>query len=373
MIRELNKTEEAILQLVRIGVGNEKFTNLHYDPEIWESIFKCSNRLAAQGFVFQALKQIKGINTFNVTSLLGLPAPLYLKWLMKCDQIERIHKKHETAISELSAFYAKNGIEMMLLKGYGLSLNYPHPTMRICGDIDIWLKGKQQLADNCLKEQKGIMPKKSSHHTIFTWMDCEIENHITILEYDTHKSNIKLDKILTPIIDQGEETIEVLGNKVKLPSPKFNAFFILRHNAIHYAIESINIRHLLDWAMFVKKYRNMLNWDEIYEFAKLSHTDVFLNCQNEICIKYLGFPTEWFPIRHAYEDLTKRIIADIFEPEFNENAPNMYKHFIGYCKVKTKRLWANRWKSQITNSDSFASAFISYGINRIKETIFHIK
>ena len=158
-----------------------------------------------------------------------------------------------------------------------------------------------------------------------------------------------------------------------LPAGTFSSCVIVRHKGIHFAIEDMTVRHLLDWATFVKRYSSDIDWDQVFACSKRSNTDVFLNCQNAICVQYLGFDKALLPVRSDYPELTKRIMADILQPEFDEEAPDMRKDFIGYCKVKTKRLWANRWKSRITNSDSFGSSLLFYSVNRIKETIFGIK
>lgn len=373
MSRELSETEKSLLHLVRIGIHNDSSKSIQIKSELWDSIFNLANLQGVAGITFSAIQEVDEIDSDTAMDVLGISEDLYLQWLGIAATIENVYRQHESAISGLSAFYAKANIPMMLLKGYGLSLNYPQPYFRPCGDIDIWLMGKQKEADAIMRSQTNIVPKKSSHHTIFSWDDCHVENHITLLEYDTHKSNIKLDKEITEMANGGYEQILVLGNPVRLPSAAFNSCFLLKHNALHFAVERITLRHLLDWATFVQNNSTSINWDHVYSFASRSHSDVFLNCQNAICVQYLGFSQSLFPIRKEYPELTNRILADILHPEFDEVAPNMKLDFINYCKVKTKRLIANRWKSEITNSDSLISTFFYYGINRIKESIFGLR
>lgn len=373
MIREIDESEKKLLRLVRIGIGNEETGNLNIERKAWNQVYNLASKQGVLSITFNAIQSVEGVDSDTAMDVLNVSETTYLQWLGMAAKIQQQHANHETAISELAKFYSKADIPMMLLKGYGLSLNYPTPSFRPSGDIDIWLMGKQQEADRFMAENAGITPIKSSHHTIFKWMDCEVENHITILEYDTHKSNIKLDKELTRLANAGGEEIDVLGQRVLLPSVAFNSCFILRHNAIHFAIEHITLRHLLDWATFVKKYNSDIKWDDVFAFAKRSNTEVFLNCQNAICVQYLGFDENLFPVRAHYPELNKRIIADILQPEFDDEAPDMRKDFMGYCMLKTKRLWANRWKSRITNSDSFGSSLLFYSVNRIKETIFGIR
>lgn len=68
---------------------------------------------------------------------------LRLQWAVNVDRIENTYRRQERAIARLAAFYREHAIPMMLLKGYGLSLFYPVPEHRPCGDIDIWLFGRQ--------------------------------------------------------------------------------------------------------------------------------------------------------------------------------------------------------------------------------------
>ena len=102
-----------------------------------------------------------------------------IEWMSSIISQERCYARQENVIAELSSFYRSHGIRMLLLKGWGLSLNYPYPNHRPCGDVDIWLYGDQIKADSLIQKEKGIQPIKSSHHTIFYFNGVEVENHIT--------------------------------------------------------------------------------------------------------------------------------------------------------------------------------------------------
>lgn len=360
---------ETLFYLVRVAIGNDASKPID-KPLDWNILLKNATRQGVAAITFDAIESLYNAGAFNFGKIVDGNL-LQANWYGAVMMQEQVYKQHESTITKLSSFYANYGIDMMVLKGYGLSLNYPRPNHRPCGDIDIWLRGKQTEADEILKNAKGIIPHKSSHHTIFEVEGCEVENHITILEYDTHKSNIPMDKYLTKLANEKAETIYVQGKRVLLPTPDFNAHFLLRHNAIHFTVEGITIRHLLDWATFVKQYSDEIDWNELYEFAKKNDMDVFLSCLNAICIDYLGYDSQLFPIRKKYAKLEKRIVNDVLSSEFNDVIPDRHRQFVKYCYVKTKRLWANRWKSRITNSDSFVSELFHYAKNRVKETIIY--
>lgn len=308
--------------------------------------------------------------TFDAISL--LPEALrperimMLEWIGEVLNLEAQYGRHARVISELASFYEERGVKMMLLKGWGLSLNYPVPNHRPSGDVDIWLYGDQEKGDRLIESIKGIHPIRSSHHTVFFYDDVEIENHITFIEIDCHKADgseeILLDYAKEPALEvEGSE-----GNTIRLPSPNFNAFFLLRHSAAHFATESITLRHLLDWAFFVEKNHDRIDWDTLYANARDKNMHVFLDCQNAICVEALGFNKDYFPIHEDYPPIKKRIFNDIFYPEFSDISPGMRENFLKYCFVKTKRQFANKWKYSITYKESFWCILLRFAWNRIK-------
>lgn len=325
---------------------------------VWQKIGNLASRQGVLAYILDAISLLPKEN---------LPAKeLLLQWIGETVAQENSYKNHAQAISELSAFYESHGIKMMLLKGWGLSLNYPHPNHRPTGDVDIWLYGDQERGDELLSKEKDIHPIKSSHHTIFFNKDVEVENHITFIEIDCHKPDGSEEVLLQYAKEPAIEVQGANGNTVLLPSPNLNAYFLLRHSSGHFATENITLRHLLDWGFFVEKYHGEIDWDALYANAKEKNMHVFLDCQNAICVNELGFPPDIFPIRERHPELEKRIFNDILYPEFQEIAPDMKKHFVKYCYVKTKRHLANKWKYDITYKEHFLSILSRFAWNRIK-------
>lgn len=362
-MKELSTDQKVLLYLVGIAHGNIVSSPSPADID-WREVMELSCQQGVSAIVLDA---ISILNSNNDSFVHGLEKDLQLSWIGEMVAVEQLYALHRRTIEELARLYSREKIDMMVLKGYGLSLNYPSPTHRPPGDIDIWLRGKQKEADDLIEKEKGIYPQKSSHHTIFELNGCEIENHITVLERYTSGSNINVDKYLTKLANEDEESIYINGIKVLLPSAQFNSVFLLRHNSGHFAIERITIRHILDWANFVTKYHEDIDWDSLYSYAKKTNMHKFLNCQNAICVDYLGYNQAFFPIEQVDRDLELRILLDILNPEFDIPTPSMKDHFIQYCMVKTKRLLQNQWKYRIVNNDFFVMTFIRLGINRLKE------
>ena len=293
------------------------------------------------------------------------------KWALATEQVERKYARQKVVIAKLARFFAEHDIKMMILKGYGLSLNYPLPNHRPCSEIDIWLFEEQktadgtikrysvqQKADNLLREHFNIeVDEDKHHHTVFYVDGVMVENHYDFLNIHAHRSNRVIETRLQALAQQEMEVIDVEENVVYLPSPDFHALFMLRHSASHFAAERIVIRHLLDWRYFVEKYAKKIDWAGLNAIAEQMNMHRFLNCMNAICVDKLGLPSESVPVFERDKMLEERVWNEILQPEFAEEKPKN----AGYIKSWSymfRRWWANRWKHRIVYNEGLASTFI---------------
>lgn len=352
-------SKEVLRQLIKMIINpSYSIDNNLLKSTDWPSVKKEAAKQGVLAFIFDAIT--------TLPKDLRPKQNILLQWIGEVIAQEQLYAKHAKVIAELSSFYESHSIKMMLLKGWGLSLNYPYPSHRPTGDIDIWLYGDQAKGDFIIKNEKGINPVKSSHHTIFYYNGVEVENHITFIEVDCHKADGSEDIILQYAKEPSIEVDVMNGCNVQLPSPNLNAYFLLRHSSAHFATEGIILRHLLDWGFFVERYSDKIDWKELYANAKDKNINVFLDCMNTICVEYLGFTDAKFPRSNRYFELANRIWNDILEPEFAISAPPMRQNFAKYCIVKTKRHFANKWKHDITYKEHFWNSLFRFAWNRLK-------
>ena len=297
-----------------------------------------------------------------------------IQWAMAVEQIEKKYARQKLVIVRLANFFEQHNIKLMILKGYGLSLNYPVPNHRPCSDVDIWLFEEhktadggikrcsaQQRADALLREHLNIaIDEEKHHHTVFYVDGVMVENHYDFLNIHAHLSNRIIEQRLQQLTAQPMEqiTIEDGDNKalVYLPSPAFHALFMLRHSASHFAAERIVIRHLLDWRYFVEKYAEQIDWSSLSQIAEQTNMHQFLYCLNAICIDKLGLPQHCVPEFKRNPQLEERVWNEILQPEFCEPQPKN----VGYLKswhYMFRRWWANRWKHRIVYNESLAKTF----------------
>ena len=277
------------------------------------------------------------------------------QWIARVIQFhEWKYAKYRSTIGHLASFYSKHGIKMIVLKGYGLSLNYPVPAHRPCGDVDIWNYGEYKRADKALHDDMEIKIDNSHHHhTVFHFEGQMFENHYDFVNVHAHPSSKVVEARLKELAYQGDEAVEIDGAEIYLPSPDFNALFLLRHTSAHFAAEKMSLRQILDWGTFVQRYHDQVDWDGLTAFVDKVGMRPFMDVLNGICVNYLGFAGDIFPSgRSAVEE---RVVDDIFLPEFADKNPK--GHFFGSLWWRYRRWKHNAWKHRLVYPESMLRTF----------------
>jgi len=253
-----NKVKRVFLQLVRFGIGY--LGDVLCEAVDWNELWAIAERQGLSAVILDGIERLPDTQR--------PPKELLLQWIGETLQsYEYRYELYRRAIAELAGFYRDHGLKMMVLKGYVCSLDWPKPEHRPCGDIDIWQFGKQKEGDSLLETEKGIKVDKSHHHhTVFYWRDFMVENHYDFINVYAHKSNAGLEKVFKEIGKDDSHYVEVMSTltgsaiKVYLPSPNLHALFLVKHMSSHFAASEISLRQVLDWAFFVEKHNDDIDW-----------------------------------------------------------------------------------------------------------------
>ena len=304
------------------------------------------------------------------------PKPVLMQWIGQTTMMERMYAKHRERIVELADFYKQHGIKMLLLKGYGCSLCYTKPEHRPTGDIDVFLFGRQDEADFLVEKQHGIKVHREYHkHSTFNYCGVEVENHAKFIDDVSHKSNIRFESILMTVLDK-EECLKSPIDNVLLPSPTFNALFLLRHTGEHFASNEITLRQVLDVGTFFQRYHSKIDWALIFKVYKEERILRFFNALATICVDRLGMDSACFASddkQYVYQQdtaLAERVLSDIFKkkdvlPMSTAGIDTIGKK-LRYAIDKSRRWWHNRWKYQLVYNENIVESFWWLARNRIR-------
>ena len=350
----------SLLHLVRLGFGHTENTEITENGD-WVAVKNLAEKQGLSAIV------LDGIDKANNKLTNRPPKAMMLEWIGEVIQIyEARYKQYEKAIGELAGFYAQHDIKMMVLKGYTCSLDWPKPAHRSCGDIDIWLFGKQKEADKILGEwflihDSGLKIDTSHHHhTVFNWKGFTVENHYDFVNVHAHKSSAELEKIFKELGQDDSHFVGItdaltgLITKVYQPSPNLHALFLIKHMVSHFASAEISLRQVLDWGFFVEKHHEEVDWSWLLGLLEKYHMKEFFKIINAICIDNLDFSASIFPTVQFLPEIKDRVLVDIINPAYGAAEPvSLFPRQL----YRLKRWHGNAWKQKLCYNESRRSMF----------------
>ena len=343
---------ETFLSLIRLGVGHG-VTVLPKTID-WDFMKALASEQGLSAIVLDGAQALT--DRGELIDGRTMDVKLKKQWIGNVIQnYEQKYDDYRKSIGQLACFYNEHGFKLMVLKGYGLSLNYPIPEHRPSGDIDIWAFGRFKEADALLNHELGIeIDDSHHHHTVFYWMGYMVENHYDWVNVHAHRSSSEMERIFKELATDDSNFIEIDGQRVYLPSPNLHALFLLRHSMSHFASTSMKIRQLLDWGFFVKKHSKTIDWNWLIMTLDRFHMLDFFTCLNAICVSDLGFEASVFPSIQIDVFLKDRILSDMLSPEFKEKQPS---GAVKLLMFKYRRWKANGWKHKLCYNESMFSSF----------------
>ena len=244
-----------------------------------------------------------------------------MRWMAACGKLG----KRNGTVTERSAWVAKNfekeGFRACLLKGQGLALCYPDPSLRYPGDIDIWVRprpqsGSSNAATQCSNNPLGVRGSNdatqrsnatasrsshsSFHFSLFTHReDADIRtviaycrqfvpdakacyHHIDFLKagdvpVEVHYRpswlnnpfyNRRLQRYFLEHADAQFSNLQPQG--FAAPTWEFNVVFLLSHIANHLLHEGIGLKQVIDYYYLLRSQTERRSIDSYeQEFLRL--------------------------------------------------------------------------------------------------------
>ena len=346
----MKNEQRVLLELVKLGLGNEIFYKIPQGLD-WQEIYNLAEKQNVTAIALDGINRCfeKGVE-------LDIDFQTKMDWIGEAQQVEAYYQEHEKNLRDLACLYHKHGIKMMVLKGYGLSLNYPVPNHRSPGDVDIYLFGDYEKGDKLMESELGIeIDRSHHHHTVFTFQGESVENHYDFLNVHVRRSNQRMERKLKELANGC--LMEDGRWKMCLPSTEFNAIYLLRHCAAHFASTHMSVRQILDWGLFMEKHHQEIDWEPYKSYLEQEGMFRFYNLMGLFCLHHLGFDASVFNGLYG-DELLERFSNEILAPEFKDKEDGSLMHSLS---VKPRRWWHNRWKNRLCYPDSAWSEF-AYGL-----------
>ena len=285
--------EKELFALLRLGLGNttveeENLSNfIMLSTGQWARIGELAQEQGVLGVMMD------GIDCLDATSY-GATRQLSKK--QKLEWIGSVLSGYETAnmqqlkvIDAIQRLWAEAGIRMMLMKGMAMGMYYPNPKHRSPGDIDCYLFEEYAKGNELAKKWADRVDEGWYKHSQISYGGQIIENHQFFVHTREGKKSRQLNHLLINLLSvDGSVLRELPGTGALLPPPMFNAVFLTYHALAHFLEEGLRLKQILDWAMFMKRDADKVDWPGFYAICEKYHLRRFAEVATDIAIHYLG-------------------------------------------------------------------------------------
>lgn len=233
-----------------------------------------------------------------------------LQWIGNMMAQERRYNANFIAAKDLAELYDDNEICTYILKGLSIAQLYPVPSHRFSCDMDCFLLSKENMSvayesGNSIVKAIGCNVDADYYkHSVFAYKGLAVENHRYCCSVKRSKRTRELERYLESLLN-GYAPEYIKGTKMALPPRMFQALFMIEHANGHFLYSKMSMKHICDWAMMRKAFKETLDWAEFGRQCQRFGLYNFVECMNHLADYVLGVC--------RYEDLStieKRVLTD---------------------------------------------------------------
>ena len=345
----MDSSLDVLLRLIRISL--DLSSDIQFPSKVdWQRVFDLA---VEQGMVAIAFDGIQKLNERGMDVVLPLYSQelkeLKYDWFGNSLGVEVQYENHCKLVQELGVKLGENGIKTMVVKGIGLSCYYPIPSHRAVGDIDLYLFGCGGEADDLFSRQVGVTVKQNEDkHSTFKYKGTVVENHASFLNVVEYPSSSILERFLekeasnSPILNLGQVDVYI-------PSVKMNSLYLPCHTAGHFMYGGLTLKQLTDWALFVTRFGDVIDWDDVYFYSRSVGFYRFLLALNGIVVDYFGVPLDVFPPWKRDLEIEHKVWEEILKFKSENDGSRFHR---------AMRFLSSKWKFDLVYRESFSMTFL---------------
>ena len=261
---------EFLLGLIRASVFGDTSFEIP-DSLNWSVLIEEADRQNVSVIASDGLQKLYDAGVYSVSGDKE-ERRVKAKWFAKTMRYEQRYADQLAAAKKMGEWFACAGIQTVVLKGITVSECYPIPSHRYSSDLDCFLiKDGEHLAayelGNQVIEKHGLpVERKYYKNSSFNLAGLFVENHKFCTPFRGNKTLKRLEQLLQSLILDGPLT-EFEGTGLKMPPVLASAIFLTEHAYSHFLHEGLNLRHILDWALFRRRHTNDMDWFTFEEYV----------------------------------------------------------------------------------------------------------
>ena len=341
--------------LLRAAIGTEPCYRRSLTSDEWRALYRVCVVQGVTAVVFDFVKTLPKSEAPDMA--------LLMEWLSAATAVEQTMRRMQITAEEFAEEMERREIPVVVLKGLAFAQYYKNPLHRECGDLDCYMMGKKEAGDLAALELGGTMEEAGYKHSHLLFKGLTIENHRFFTDFDNTPTGMLTEQVLGELIQ--EEQTYIGDSKLSCPSANFNALFLLKHTQGHFIDEGIRMRHVLDWALFLRAKQEEVDWSKVLPMLETTRTAQFAGVMTAIAVRSLSIEVLNKDLRtlasNAEQKMVKAVLADIMGEQ-----PPIYVNGLWHKTKRILRRFRRMWKYRSLASESYprmvwnAFAFSSY-------------
>lgn len=231
----------------------------------------------------------------------------------------------------------RTGINTKLIKGYAVADCYDKPECRKSEDTDLLIQPEQEQAAYRVLRELGFRVDRrnaTSHHAV-----CQhpkhgmVELHVQLYDELIHAgwfSGLSSDDL----IKEKEIRIKTSNGEYATLGHSDHALFLAIHMVKHFIGVGINLRMMLDVALFISKHKADIDFDRFWCVLRKLHFDCVVNCVLTIMVRTGCFDwSEFSGARESGDDQVDVFITDVIAASFVSRASQEDNAYYEYSKA----------------------------------------
>lgn len=265
----------------------EELTGFPLSAERWRRLFEEARLQTVTGIVYQGIMMLP--------EEMMPPQEVMIRWVAEVDRIEQNNHRMEGALKELLAMYRAHGIYPIVMKGQGIAAMYDTPSLRECGDIDLYFDNRQEAekAVALLRERDIAYEVHADGSLCYTWMEIEVEHHTELVDLQSPKNRKFVARLIKEHGYTQMSTAE--GVNIAVAGPLLNLQMMSTHILKHAMGVGIGLRQLCDMARAYHYLHGQIEHSTLREMYAAVGLQQWSELLHAFLVKHIGLPQQLQP------------------------------------------------------------------------------
>lgn len=342
--------EDSLFRLLRIGLEIEQpseETNNYLallKKEEWKELRDLSDRQGVAAIAIDGLNSLSqkfGKESIGVDFSPEQWKLFMLEWMGSLLMIEQANEVQKEVMNNLAKKWNEAGCRVMVMKGQAHGMLYPIPGHRSKGDIDCYLFEDYAKGNDVARNVGAYVDESWYKHSVIKYKGEVFENHHYFVLTREGKEGKLLERELEDALMVDRTQFTPMSEYIVCPPVQWTAMFLVYHACSHFISEGLNLKQVLDWAMFLKEHQKDVDWPRFYEFCARHHLSRFVDVVTGIAKHNLGIQISNSYIRTESPFIERVLKSTLYDNDyvFGSGKGNWYNRF-----HLIRNLWTYRWK-----------------------------